>query len=156
MTDAVCEKILATVALGVWPDRAAQIHGVNPASMRKHKQRNDDFVTALEKAEAEAEGAFHGRILKASGKHWTAAAWMLERRWPNRYAKREPEVQVTVSNEVNVTPNGPPEPEQFGDMLDYADRLVGVIGNLREKQGGKMNGAGRMGDGETNGHNGSA
>ena len=152
MTPENIEKILSTVALGIWPDRAAQIHGISPVAMRKHKQRHPDFVTAIEKAEAEAEAGFHGKILRATEKQWQAAAWMLERRWPNRYAKREPEVQVTVSNEVNVVPDGPPEPKG-GDMLHYADRLVGVIGNLRKDQGGKMDGGDRVSG--TNGTNGS-
>jgi hypothetical protein len=57
--------------------------------MRKHKQRHPDFVTALEKAEATAESAFMAKILRHTEKQWTAAAWMLERRWPDRWAKRE-------------------------------------------------------------------
>jgi hypothetical protein len=89
MTEEVIDAIIRTVGLGVWPDRAAQIHGVNPATMRKHKQRHPDFVTALEKAEATAESAFMAKILRHTEKQWTAAAWMLERRWPDRWAKRE-------------------------------------------------------------------
>jgi len=90
MTDENIDAILRTVALGVWPDRAAQMHGVSADAMRMHKMRNPDFVTALEKAEAQAESGFHGKILRHTEKHWTAAAWMLERRWPDRWAKREP------------------------------------------------------------------
>ena len=89
MTQEIIDKIVSTVALGVWPDRAAMIHGVKGATMRAHKARNPSFATALEKAEATAEAGFMAKILRHTEKQWTAAAWMLERRWPDRWAKRE-------------------------------------------------------------------
>ena len=89
MTDEVIDKILRTIELGVWPDRAAQMHGVSGASLRSHKARHADFATLIEKAEAKAESSIHGKILLHMDKQWTAAAWMLERRFPERYAKRE-------------------------------------------------------------------
>lgn len=98
MTDEVIGKILDTVRLGVWPDRAAVIHGVNSATMRMHKQRNPEFVTELEKAEAQAECALHSRMLRHMDAQWTAVAWMMERRWPERYAKAEVRAQLSISN----------------------------------------------------------
>jgi len=89
MTDEKIEAILRTVRLGLHPDRAAAAHGVSPATLRQHKRRNPEFVTAIKEAEAVAESGFLGRILKHTEKQWTAAAWMLERRWPERWAKRE-------------------------------------------------------------------
>ena len=89
MTEENIEKILKTVALGMWPDRAADMHGISKSAMRQHKRRNPDFVTALKRAEAQAEAAIQGKILRHMDKQWTAAAWMLERRWPERWAKRE-------------------------------------------------------------------
>ena len=89
MTDEAIEAILRTVELGIWPDRAAQMHGVNPSTLRSFRESNAVFRTALEKAEAKAEASIHGRILRHMEKQWTACAWMLERRWPERWAKRE-------------------------------------------------------------------
>jgi len=51
----VIDKILRTIELGVWPDRAAQMHGVSGASLRSHKARHADFATLIEKAEAKAQ-----------------------------------------------------------------------------------------------------
>lgn len=42
---------------------------------------------ALKKADAEREAALVTRIMRASDKSWQAAAWLLERRYPDRYAK---------------------------------------------------------------------
>jgi len=89
MTDEKIEAILKTVRLGLHPDRAALAHGVGPSTMRVHKTRHPEFVAAIKKAEADAEGGYLSRILKHTDKQWTAAAWILERRWPERWAKRE-------------------------------------------------------------------
>jgi transposase len=100
MTDENIAAILRTVALGVWPDRAAQMHGVSADAMRMHKMRHPEFVTSLEKAEAQAESGFLGKILRHTEKQWTAAAWMLERRWPDRWAKRE-----LVQEQTDIEPD---------------------------------------------------
>lgn len=42
---------------------------------------------ALKKADAEREAALVSRIMRASDDTWQAAAWLLERRYPERYAK---------------------------------------------------------------------
>lgn len=41
----------------------------------------------LKKADAEREAALVARIMRASNDTWQAAAWLLERRYPDRYAK---------------------------------------------------------------------
>ncbi len=89
MTEEAIENILRTVALGLWPERAARMHSVSLDAFRKWKERHPEFVMALEKAESEAEASIHGKILRHMDKQWTACAWMLERRWPDRWAKRE-------------------------------------------------------------------
>lgn len=41
----------------------------------------------LKRADAEREEALVTRIMRASDDTWQAAAWLLERRYPDRYAK---------------------------------------------------------------------
>ena len=89
MTDEAKAKIVKAVRLGLWPDRAAEMHGIRPSSMRNERKRDAEFATALKEAEAQAEASVHGKILRHMDKQWTACAWMLERRWPQRWAKRE-------------------------------------------------------------------
>ena len=100
MTPEVIETILRHVELGIWPERAARLAGIDGAAMRKHKERHPQFVTDLEKAEAKAEASLHGRMLRAMEDNWTAVAWMLERRFPARYAKQDP--KVIVHNEATA------------------------------------------------------
>lgn len=49
-----------------------------------------DLYLAVDKAEAKAE-EFHLKNIKtASAKNWSASAWYLERKHPERWAKRDP------------------------------------------------------------------
>lgn len=89
MTDEAKDKIVRAVRLGLWPDRAAEMHGIKSGTMRKERKIDPAFSTAIKEAEAAAESAVLSRILRHMEKQWTAAAWMLERRWPERWAKRE-------------------------------------------------------------------
>ena len=89
MTDEAKEAIVRTVALGIWPERAAQMHGVNASTMRNERRRCPAFATALKEADAKAEASVHAKILRHMDSQWTAAAWMLERRWPQRWRKRD-------------------------------------------------------------------
>jgi hypothetical protein len=48
-----------------------------------------DFRAAIKKAQARAEENALKRIQTASRKQWQAAAWWLERKYPERWGKRE-------------------------------------------------------------------
>jgi len=102
MTEEMCAAILKTVKLGLHPERAAEAHGVDPSTMKKHKARNPDFVTRIKEAESGAERGFLGRIIGHTEKQWTAAAWILERRWPERWAKREPTMSESTAEAITA------------------------------------------------------
>ena len=140
MTPENIEKILRTVELGIWPDRAADMHGISKAAMRQHKKRNPDFVTALKKAEAKAESGVHGKILRHMDKQWTACAWMLERRWPERWGKH-PDIQLQMNQNVE-TAAGPPQPDD-GDLMTYVTKLAEVARDLDLDSPLGVNGNGR-------------
>lgn len=89
MTDEAVELILRCVSLGFSPHRAAQAAGVKPSTLRARVRRDPDFATALEKAGAGAEVDLLARVISHSEKQWTACAWVLERRWPQRWARRD-------------------------------------------------------------------
>lgn len=99
MTPETIEAILRAVRLGVWPDRAAAMQGISASTMRNMRKRDPEFATAMKRAEAEAESAVLSRILRAMDRQWTAAAWILERRWSERWAKRE-HVEVSTKGEA--------------------------------------------------------
>lgn len=121
MTEETIEAILRTIRLGLHPERAAAAHGVRPSTMRSHRKRHPEFASAIKEAEAEAEQGYLSRILKHTDRQWTAAAWVLERRWPERWAKRD-KVEVSTKGE--------------------AQKLLEDLNMIRERDGeGKVDGA---------------
>ena len=89
MTPEVIEAILRAVEQGLPVDRAAYACGVEPSTVRSHRERNPSFGTSLEKAQAISMEHMVRRITSASEKQWQAAAWILERRFPSEWARRE-------------------------------------------------------------------
>lgn len=66
--------------------------GVRPETFsiwRNHPKTENQaqLSKAMKKADAEREAALVTRIMRASDDTWQAAAWLLERRYPDRYAK---------------------------------------------------------------------
>ncbi len=50
---------------------------------------NVNYLKPLKKGEVERKAALVGRIMDASGDSWQAAAWLLERKYPQEYAKAQ-------------------------------------------------------------------
>lgn len=130
MTPENIERILSAVRLGVWPDRACDLHGISKAAMRQWKREHPEFLTELKKAEAAAESAIHSKILRHMDKQWTAAAWMLERRWPQRYGKHEPQPVVVTAK---ITQDGPPIPEDTKTLADYATAFAAAVAQINAR-----------------------
>ncbi|MBP3226512.1 MAG: hypothetical protein J6M08_06285 [Methanobrevibacter sp.] len=62
---------------------------INRAEEAKSRTKFVKFKEAVDKAKAKALHNFEQVITRASMEQWQAAAWMLERRHPNLYGKRE-------------------------------------------------------------------
>ena len=130
MTPDNCEAVLRNVRFGLHPDRAAQAAGISASTMRAHKRRHPEFATAMKEAAAQAEQHFLGRILRHSETQWTAAAWMLERRFPERWRKREQaDLQVAVKGKLETGPT-PPRGE---DLQRYLQQLATVPNTLSDR-----------------------
>ena len=93
------DRLLQAVRGGNYLETAARYAGISYATLRRWILKADDpsapeeyreFKEALEKARADAEVAALAKIQKAaSDGAWPAAAWYLERSWPDRWGKRE-------------------------------------------------------------------
>ena len=129
MTPENIEAILRAIRLGLHPERAAQAAGVSVGAFRMHKKRHPEFVMSIKEAESAAEQGFLGRILKHTEKQWTAAAWVLERRWPERWRKRE---EVDVKAKVQQRTEGPKAPAGV-DLANYLERLNSMPALIRDR-----------------------
>jgi len=86
-------EILAILAMGCSRRAAAKYVGCAPATIGNTAHRDPDFAAQLENAESKAEIGYMKNIRKAANKeqYWRAAAWALERKYPNEYAPRGPD-----------------------------------------------------------------
>jgi len=85
---------------GCWRETAARLAGIAESGVRAWLKLADEgnerylpIATAIRAAEAIAE-AECVQLVRAAGqdpRHWTAAAWTLERKFPDRYGRRSPE-----------------------------------------------------------------
>ena len=98
ITDERIEKLLHGLRMGMTRRAAAGYAGFSKTTLYRMLEGDTDgtFGTALENAEAEAEATYSAIIAREAAlpKNWTAAAWWLERRHPQDYARRE-KVEMT-------------------------------------------------------------
>lgn len=99
----VKQRVLEAIRLGATYELACQYAGIHRASL--HRYRKDaTFATEVEKAEGQAVVGWLARIEQAARDgEWTAAAWKLERRYPEVYGRRRLEVDARVEHVVEVT-----------------------------------------------------
>ena len=63
------------------------------------KPEHREFCEALKRAEVEYKAALRERIFNAAERDWKAAAWLLERQYPDEYGRRERhEVEAEVES----------------------------------------------------------
>ena len=123
------------VRAGNMVEVACQMAGLSPRTKtawfktgRNHRQEGteslySDFVTALERAEAECEAEDIALLRKHGRTTWTALAWRLERQYPDRYAQRkriDGKVQHSVFPVVDWDRLTPVETRTLVDLLRKA------------------------------------
>lgn len=110
LTPLVQEKIVKAIRAGNYAYVAAQYAGISQASFygwlirgeaekerlsqngarpRKAETVFVEFLEAIKSAEAQAEAIRVAMITKASQETWQAAAWWLERKFPDRWARKD-------------------------------------------------------------------
>lgn len=141
ITDELTARICVAIVVGASLDGAAAACGVPPSTFwdwLKRGRAEDaipvyrDFVDQVEQALGRFELEKSSVIDKASRKEWTAAAWQLERRFPDRYGRRtrvdgQVQVQALVVSQEWV--------ELRDRMLDalqpFPEALAAVVNALR-------------------------
>lgn len=86
---AVVDKILELIADGNYYITAVKACGISYSTFTRWMKEDKEFRKSVKRAEAEGEAACIKKIKIAGEKNWTAVAWRLERRWPDRWGKRD-------------------------------------------------------------------
>jgi len=101
MSAARVEAVLMGLRKGLSRTVAGQAAGVSKDSIRRWMERSATFRADTEQAEAESQSMLVGIVLAAAAKKlpntWQAAAWLLERRWPEVYGQRS---KVDISLDI--------------------------------------------------------
>ncbi len=99
LTKQVAEKIEAAIRAGNYAEAAARSAGIDPSTYYRWMERGEstkredrpyrEFREAIKKAEGEAEVHAVALVRKAMPDNWQAAMTYLERRYPDRWRRRE-------------------------------------------------------------------
>ncbi|MBI3838663.1 MAG: hypothetical protein HY288_12115 [Planctomycetia bacterium] len=131
LDDVKKREICAILAVGCSRAVAARYVGCHPGTIRNTALREEEFALQLEQAESKHEILHLSHINSAAkeGRYWRAAAWALERKYPDRYAQRNPNI-ITVEQISQVL-------AQFADVIfeevtevEYRHRILTRLNDL--------------------------
>lgn len=101
LTPEVQDRILQAIRAGNYRETAARYGGISPATFYRWLERGErarrgpfrEFREAVERAESEAEVRYVAIVAKAATDDVRAAQWWLEHRFPERWGRRQVDVQ---------------------------------------------------------------
>lgn len=138
------ELILVALSVGHPRDHAAALAGVSGLQLDRWLGEDPGLAMRVERAEAALQTKMLEAIHKASEHNWTAAAWVLERRFPETYAKRAEVSRTerirtasTIGSEVAsvvldaLAQSGLPP----ADQQSIRERLAGAVAQVASQAG---------------------
>lgn len=127
--DEITAKIIELISTGVTYRQAALAAGIGKSTLARWKSEDQEFRAALKKAEAQA----HARAVKCISdswqKNWQAAAWWLERRYPQRYAKPSADCRQESGPQGQDKKNQPAKKPNSAEVTDFQY----VIGEMMQR-----------------------
>ena len=129
--------IVAILSVGCSQNMAAEYVGCASSTIQRTAERDPKFAKRLREAKGNAELGLVKNIRNAAKKeqYWRAAAWALERGFPEKYARRGPDVitveqiglLLTKFSEIIV--RDLPERHRTGilNKMDAMSRSLGIV-----------------------------
>jgi hypothetical protein len=126
LTPEVVEAVVLSLRTGGYVTVACRAAGISTTTYGDWMQRgkaessgpHHDFRERVERAKAEGEVRNVAVISRAAGESWQAAAWLLERMYPERWGK----VSVRLREESEPEPVVRTEHDPFGEVDELAER----------------------------------
>ncbi len=103
-TPDVVDKIVQAIRLGSTYALASQYAGITYETFNEWMKNKPEFSFAIKEAEGKAAATWLARIEDAAKSQWQAAAWKLERRYPQDYGRtvQDHNVDMKVSGDVTL------------------------------------------------------
>lgn len=131
LTDETQARLVQAIRLGATYEHACNYAGLGYSTFRRwmvdgekaQRGKFKEFWDAIKKAEGDATVGWLAKIEKAANEgQWVAAAWKLERRYPQEYGKRQAIVvqqedkgpEVVTAGPEYTDPWMPPEDDEDG------------------------------------------
>jgi hypothetical protein len=120
-------RVVQVLRAGGYVETAASVAGVTRSRLNVWLRRGDpagtdpgdqvfrDFRRRVDQARAEGETRNVALIVQAAATNWQAAAWLLERSFPDRWARPS-------QREHEPLPAPSPDEDPFADVVDLAQR----------------------------------
>ena len=107
LTEEGIREAVKLVQSGLNDANVADYLGVAPETFSRWKNHpktelQDQLCQALKAAEVKRKAALLARVQRASENSWQAAAWLLERRYPQEYAKPDRYHDQGIAEAVNA------------------------------------------------------
>jgi len=97
-------RIIQAIDLGATYELAAHYAGISYETFRDWRENKPAFSAAVKEAEGRAAVKWLAKIEQAASEgNWTAAAWKLERRYPQDYGRTVQEQRVTGDAEKPIS-----------------------------------------------------
>ena len=136
-------EICAIISVGCSRQTAASYVGCASDTIRKTAQRDAGFNDQLQQAESKYEILHLKNINEAakSKQYWRAAAWALERKFPDRYGHRHPtsitaeQVSNLVAQLAEIVAEAVPAAKHRKAVLRRITALLEVLGSEDEPDG---------------------
>jgi len=93
------ERIYHYIEAGLNDEDAALLAGISLQTFYTWKKEKPEFSEGIKKAKARFKEAGIKNIREAAKKDWKAWAWLLERKFPEEFAKRD---NFNVSGDVGI------------------------------------------------------
>jgi transposase len=154
ITDELTARICSAIVVGATLDAAAAANGVPHRTFFDWLARGRaegaipvyrDFADQIEQALGRMQLQKLGLIDKATTKEWTAAAWILERRFPDQFGRRtridgQVQVQAIVASPewIGLRDRVLAALQPYPDALEAVLKAVGAADQEAEVEGGLL------------------
>ena len=114
-TAILANQICDYVSKGIPMRQAAQSLGISESTFHRWRRDKEEFSEMID----QAIGVSEARLISEISVHedWRAKAWILERRFPDRWSKRE-QIDMNVSKSEGL--------EEIKLMMKQTDHLLGI------------------------------